>query len=145
MKKRFGTITLSVLLLISSTSIATAQKVSIEEQKLIDYIDAHKTEATALLEKVVNIQSPTENLPGVRQVGAVFETEFKLIGFKTRWINMPPAMKRAGHLLAEQEGTKGKRILLLGHIDTVLTGEKFKRVGNKGFGTGSSDMKAGDV
>jgi glutamate carboxypeptidase len=34
---------------------------------------------------------------------------------------------------------------LLGHLDTVLRGEKFRREGNKAFGTGSSDMKAGDV
>ncbi len=98
-----------------------------------------------LLEKVVNIQSPTENLAGVKQVGAVFKAEFESLGFKARWIDMPPAMKRAGHLLAEKEGTKGKRVLLLGHIDTVLTGEKFQRDGNKAFGTGTSDMKAGDV
>jgi glutamate carboxypeptidase len=58
---------------------------------------------------------------------------------------MPAEMKRAGHLLAEKSGSKGKRVLLLGHLDTVLSGEKFRREGNKAFGTGSSDMKAGDV
>jgi glutamate carboxypeptidase len=36
---------------------------------------------------------------------------------------MPAEMKRAGHLVAATKGTKGKRILLLGHIDTVLRGE----------------------
>jgi glutamate carboxypeptidase len=34
---------------------------------------------------------------------------------------------------------------LLGHIDTVLRGEKFRRDGSRAFGTGSADMKAGDV
>ena len=58
---------------------------------------------------------------------------------------MPAEMKRAGHLLASTKGTRGKRILLLGHIDTVLRGEKFRREGKRAFGTGSSDMKAGDV
>ena len=105
------------LFFLLSFTFANAQKVSPEEQKLVDYIDAHKDEATVLLERVVNIQSPTENLAGMKQVGAVFEAEFKSLGFKTRWIDMPAAMKRAGHLLAEQEGTKGKRVLLLGHID----------------------------
>src|SRR6185295_10099504 len=99
----------------------------------------------ALLEKAVNIESPTENLAGVKKVGAVFKAEFDSLGFTTRWINMPVEMKRAGHLLAEKKGTKGKRVLLLGHIDTVLHGEKFRHDGNKAFGTGSSDMKAGDV
>jgi glutamate carboxypeptidase len=128
-----------------SATFAYAQKISPEEQKLIDYVDAHTNEATALLEKTVNIESPTENLAGVKQVGALFKAEFESLGFSARWINMPPEMKRAGHLLAEKKGTKGKRVLLLGHIDTVLSGEKFRREGNKAFGTGSSDMKAGDV
>jgi glutamate carboxypeptidase len=133
---------LFVLLL---AAFAHAQKLAPEEQKIIDYVDAHKNEATTLLEKVVNIESPTENLPGVKQVGAVFKTEFESLGFSARWIDMPPAMKRAGHLLAEKKGTKGKRVLLLGHLDTVLFGEKFQRKENRAFGTGSSDMKAGDV
>lgn len=126
-------------------TFANAQKISPEEQKLVDYIDAHTTDAVALLEKAVNIQSPTENLAGVRQVGALFKQEFESLGFTATWIDMPAAMKRAGHLLAEKKGTKGKRVLLLGHIDTVLSGEKFRRDGNRVFGTGSSDMKAGDV
>jgi len=122
-----------------------AQRVSPEEQKIVEYIDAHTAPAIALLERTVNIESPTENLAGVKQVGAVFKAELAALGFDARWIDMPPTMKRAGHLLAEKPGTKGKRILLLGHLDTVLHGEKFLRRGNKAFGTGSSDMKAGDV
>src|SRR6266850_7238556 len=141
----FGRLAVAIMFAALSATLASAQKISPEEQKLVDYIDAHASEATALLEKTVNIESPTENLAGVRQVGAIFKTEFESLGFTARWINMPVAMKRAGHLLDEKKGTKGKRVLLLGHIDTVLKGEKFRREGNKAFGTGSSDMKAGDV
>src|SRR4030095_11933879 len=71
-----------------SATLASAQKISPEEQKLVDYIDAHSSEATALLEKTVNIESPTENLAGVREVGAIFKTEFEALGFTARWINM---------------------------------------------------------
>jgi glutamate carboxypeptidase len=145
MRKTIGRIAVASVLVILSSAFSYAQKVSPEEQKLVDYIEAHKDEATALLEKVVNIESPTENLAGVKQVGAVFKKEFESLGFTAKWIDMPPAMKRAGHLLAEKKGTKGKRVLLLGHIDTVLRGEKFRREGDRAFGTGSSDMKAGDV
>ena len=35
--------------------------------------------------------------------------------------------------------------MLIGHLDTVLEGRKFERVGNMAFGTGTVDMKAGDV
>jgi glutamate carboxypeptidase len=133
-----------VLVALSST-VSYAQKISAEEQKLVEYVDAHMNEANAMLEKTVNIESPTENLAGVKQVGAVFKEGLESLGFTTRWINMPPEMKRAGHLLAEKSGSKGKRVLLLGHLDTVLSGEKFRREGNRAYGTGSSDMKAGDV
>ncbi|HEV7745991.1 MAG TPA: M20/M25/M40 family metallo-hydrolase [Pyrinomonadaceae bacterium] len=135
----------AITLLVLWATFACAQKISPEEQKLVAYIDAHSAEATTLLEKTVDIESPTENLVGVKKVGAIFKAEFDSLGFTTRWINMPVEMKRAGHLLAEKKGTSGKRVLLLGHIDTVLHGEKFRRDGNKAFGTGSSDMKAGDV
>jgi glutamate carboxypeptidase len=54
-------------------------------------------------------------------------------------------MKRAGHLVAESSGTKGKRLLLLGHLDTVLSGERFRREGTRAYGTGTADMKGGAV
>jgi glutamate carboxypeptidase len=75
----------------------------------------------------------------------LFKQEFESLDFTAKWIEMPAEMKRAGHLLAEKTGTKGKRILLLGHLDTVLKGEKFRREGNKAYGTGTSDMKAGNL
>ncbi|MFN2393996.1 MAG: M20 family peptidase, partial [Pyrinomonadaceae bacterium] len=59
----------------------------------------------------------------------IFKKELEAIGFNAKWIEMPAEMKRAGHLIAEKSG-KGKRILLLGHLDTVLSGERFRREGN---------------
>lgn len=134
---------LSVICL--TATFTCAQKLTAEEQKIIDYIDKNSAGAVAMLEKTVNIESPTENIKGVREVGTVFETEFKSIGFATKWLEMPAEMKRAGHFLAERKGKKGKRLLLLGHLDTVLSGEKFRIEGSRGFGTGSVDMKAGNV
>jgi glutamate carboxypeptidase len=58
---------------------------------------------------------------------------------------MPAEMKRAGHLVAESGGTRGKRLLLLGHLDTVLAGEPFRREGTRAYGTGTTDMKGGIV
>jgi hypothetical protein len=141
----FVRLAFAIVFVILFSAFSYAQKISAEEQQLVDYIDVHTNEAIALLEKTVNIESPTENLAGVKQVGTVFQGAFESLGFTAKWISMPPEMKRAGHLLAEKTGSKGKRILLLGHLDTVLSGERFRREGNKAFGTGSSDMKAGDV
>ena len=145
MKKIMNRIISVIAIVVLSSTFNPAQKISADEQKIVNYIDAHTEDAIALLEKTVNIESPTENLKGVKQVGMVFKGEFESLGFVSKWIEMPAEMKRAGHLMAEKNGTKGKRILLIGHIDTVLTGEKFRREGNKAYGTGASDMKAGNV
>jgi glutamate carboxypeptidase len=115
------------------------------ERAIAKHAAAGQPAAEALLERVVNIESPTENVAGVRAVGDAFAEELRSIGFRTRWIEMPAEMKRAGHLVAESGGTRGKRLLLLGHVDTVLSGEPFRREGARAFGTGTSDMKGGVV
>ena len=145
MKIIINRIILIIAVVVLSSTFNPAQKISADEQKIVNYIDAHTKDAITLLEKTVNIESPTENLKGVKQVGIIFKEEFESIGFAGKWLEMPAEMKRAGHLIAEKNGTKGKRILLIGHIDTVLTGEKFRREGSKAYGTGASDMKAGNV
>src|SRR5215204_1848207 len=145
MKNLSGKVAAFLLIAILSCSQARAQQLSADERKLIDYIDAHQMEAVALLENVTNIMSPTEDLAGVKQVGAVFQRELESLGMTARWVEMPAEMRRAGHLVAATRGTKGKRVLLLGHLDTVLSGERFRREGGRAYGTGASDMKGGDV
>ena len=117
------------------------------EQKIRDYIRAHGQEQVAFLEKAVNISSGTFNLPGVRAVGRLFEPEFAALGFEANWIALPDEVGRAGHLFAERKGTKGKRLLLIGHLDTVFEGEgeRFVRLDTLAAGAGSSDMKGGDI
>jgi glutamate carboxypeptidase len=97
----------------------------------------------------VLINSGTMNPDGVRQVGQLFRAEFEALGFRTRWIELPPEMRRAGHLLAVREGGNGKRLLLLGHLDTVFEPgtavPMWQREGERIRGQGVSDMKGGDV
>src|SRR6185503_4394448 len=88
------------------------------ERAIAKQAAAGQPAAEALLQRVVDIESPTENVAGVRAAGDAF---------------------------AESGGTRGKRLLLLGHVDTVLSGEKFRREGTRAFGTGTSDMKGGAV
>lgn len=111
-------------------------------------IDAEAPAARALLEKLVNINSGTFNHPGVIAVGKLLEPEFQALGFTTRWINND-AVKRAPHLVAERKGTTGKRLLLIGHLDTVFEPsspfQKFEPKGDTAIGPGTSDMKGGIV
>jgi len=122
-----------------------AQTLSPEESRIAAYADAHNEELLALLRQTVEISSPTENAAGVRQVGAIFRREFDRLHFDTRWIDMPAGMRRAGHLFAEHPGTHGKRLLLIGHLDTVLPAGKIRQEGNKLYGSGAYDMKGGDL
>lgn len=115
------------------------------ERAIAKHAAAGQASAEALLQRVVDIPSPTEDTAGVRAVGDAFAGELRAIGFETRWIEMPPEMRRAGHLVAEMKGKRGKRLLLLGHLDTVLSGEPFRREGNLAYGTGTTDMKGGNV
>jgi glutamate carboxypeptidase len=117
------------------------------EQKIRDYVRSHEAEQINLLEKAVNIGSGTLNLAGVRAVGKLLEPEFASLGFDAKWIALPDAVGRAGHLFAESRGTRGKRLLLIGHLDTVFEGEgeRFVRHDSLAAGAGSSDMKGGDL
>ena len=127
------------------TTTVVGQNLSTDEQKIVDYIEKHNDEAISLIQKAVNIDSPTEDFAGVKNVGMLFAKELESLGMIVKWVPMPAGAKRAGHLVAETKGTKGKRLLLLGHLDTVLKGERFRRDGNTVYGTGVGDMKGGDV
>jgi glutamate carboxypeptidase len=126
----------------------TAQQLTPVEQRMRTYLEQHRADEVALLAKSVNIKSQTLDLAGVRAVGDLFASELKALGFKTEWIPMPAAMNRAGHLLATRTGTSGKRLLLIGHLDTVVEGDTLEFAmldSTKAKGAGSSDMKGGDV
>jgi glutamate carboxypeptidase len=125
-----------------------AQSLSKVEQQLSAFADHSRADAESLLERVVNINSGTMHIAGVRRVGEVFDSEFKALGFRTTWVDGAP-FKRAGHLIAEREG-KGPRILLIGHLDTVFEADspfqKFERIdADTARGPGIIDMKGGNV
>ena len=126
-----------------------AQKLSSQEKKILKKVELNHEEALQFLEQTVNINSGTMNADGVRQVGHLFDERFKGIGFETSWIEMPKEMNRAGHFFAEHKGKKGKRLLLIGHLDTVFEKDSpfqnYVKEGDKATGPGVEDMKGGDV
>ncbi len=119
------------------------------EKNITEYINSEKIPQLALLEKLVNINSGTMNIEGVKAVGEILRPEFEALGFKTRWVNEPESMQRAPTLIAEHPGTQGKRILLIGHLDTVFAKtspfQKYERKGDIAKGPGVVDDKGGDV
>lgn len=142
---------LLILLFITSISInLQAQKLNRTERKIVEKVKNFDNASLLFLEKVVNINSGTLNQNGVKEVGDLFDTAFQEIGFQTEWINMPAEMNRAGHLFASINGDKGKKLLLIGHLDTVFEEnspfQTFERINDSiAYGPGANDMKGGDV
>ena len=139
----------SLLPFIIILSIGITQSLTKEEKKIKQHVEKNMENAIDLLEKVVNINSGSLNINGNRKVGKIFQKELENLGFNTYWVNYPDEVKRAGHLFAEMRGGSGKKIIMIGHLDTVFEKDhpfqKFLREGDKAYGPGIADMKSGDV
>jgi glutamate carboxypeptidase len=143
----------ALLAAIAFTAAAQApQPLSPQEKAIVSYIDAHQQDSNDLLEKLVDINSGTHNLQGVRDVAKIMEAQFGALGFHVDWVPMD-AIQRAGDLVAThpcpQPGRCGKRILLIGHMDTVFEKtspfQTYSVNGHIATGPGTSDMKGGLV
>ena len=137
------------LMAAASMYSANAEALSPQEQRMVDWIDAHSEDAIALLEETVNISSGTMNHDGVRRVGDVMRRELEALGLETEWIELPPEMERAGHLFGRKSDGTGKKFVLIGHLDTVFEADDgfqaFTRNGDSATGPGVEDMKGGNV
>ena len=144
-----GFLSLAVSLSLGVAQPSRAADLSPEEKKLSQYLQDRKEEPFALLERLVNINSGSENIEGVQQVGELLRSEFAALGFTVRWEKAATPMPRAGMLIAERVGHRGKRLLLIGHLDTVFPAnspfQTYSRTGNRIAGPGVTDMKSGDV
>jgi glutamate carboxypeptidase len=133
-------------LFLTTTSFAQLDRT---EKKLSKWVDDNNAEAITLLKELVNINSGTMNFEGVRKVGGVLMKKFEALGMETEWV--PGAeFNRAGHLVAKIEGGKGKKILMIGHLDTVFEpdspNQEWRPIDkNIVKGPGIADMKGGDV
>ncbi len=117
------------------------------EQRMIATVDAEQERTVAMLEKWVNQNSGTMNFAGVKAVGGMLRSELEALGFKVEWIDIGAA-NRAGHIVARRKGNgRGKRLLLIAHLDTVFEPDspfqRWTREGNLGHGPGAGDDKGG--
>jgi glutamate carboxypeptidase len=127
-----------------------AQTLSPLEQKIVDAVNNKMAYAEALLKESVDINSGSLNINGVKKVGEVFAREFTKAGLTPEWVPLPDSLRRAGHLVATRKGTKGKKLFLIGHLDTVFEPDMppnpYQRLNDStATGQGVNDMKGGDV
>lgn len=138
-----------LILLLLIVPLAHAE-LSDVERAIATAVEQRRAGAEALLEEVVEINSGTLNPEGVRAVGAVFAERFRELGMDVEWIELPPEMNRAGHLVARTRNDTAPNLLLIGHLDTVFEPDgpfqDFERIGDgRARGPGVTDMKGGDV
>ena len=141
-------VALAILMTMVGAPRAMAQLSAVEHQ-IVQAVDRQFEGGMQFLERVVNINSGTGNHEGVRRVGRLFAGELESLGFDTWWVDMPDSVHSAGHLFAERRGSSGRRLLLIGHLDTVFEEDSpfqtFVRGDSIARGPGVSDMKGGDV
>jgi glutamate carboxypeptidase len=147
-RRVLATLALSSLI-VPAASVSAQTRLNANEHRIAAYVDAHVADGIELLRRVVDINSGTMNFEGVRAVGDVFRGEFDALGFRTTWV-AGDAVNRAGHLFAERAGTRGQRVLLIGHLDTVFEKDSpfqtFEMdADSMAHGPGIIDMKGGDV
>ena len=124
-----------------------AARLSAAEQKMTRHVDSEQERTVDMLAKWVNQNSGTLNIEGNRKVGEMLQAELAPLGFQVEWLDMSKA-GRASHLVARHKGNgRGKKLLLIGHLDTVFEPDspfqRWERRGNDGVGPGSGDDKGG--
>ncbi|HEY0148391.1 MAG TPA: M20/M25/M40 family metallo-hydrolase [Allosphingosinicella sp.] len=109
-----------LLAALALSSTPAAARLAPAETRMAQVVDKEQARTLALLEKMVNQNSGTLNFPGVEAVGEMMRAELEPLGFQVRWVPMSEA-GRAGHIVAVHKGNgRGKRMLLIGHLDTVF-------------------------
>ncbi len=138
---------LACTLLLALPAAAAGPGLSAQEQRISAAVEAGSDDAVALLGRLVEQNSGTYNLAGVEAVARLLQPEFEALGFAVEWKPMAHT-GRAGHLIAIHAGNgKGKRLLLIGHLDTVFEPDNaftgFRIEGGRAIGPGVGDDKGG--
>ena len=115
--------------------------------KIVEYVDSRHNEMLGFLEKLVNIDSGSYCIDGVRLVAQEVKKRLEKLDFKVELLSRGIW---GPHLLGIREGKGDKKVLFIGHMDTVFdegTALKrpFKIEGDKAYGPGVCDMKCGIV
>jgi glutamate carboxypeptidase len=97
------------------------------------------------LKKIIDINSYTKNKMGVDKNGEIFASWMRDIGFKC---TVYERKEIGNHLLFKSSKKEGKKLLLLGHLDTVFPPSSFEHFSEDEswiYGPGVCDMKGGNM
>ncbi len=113
--------------------------------KVIKAIDTQNEEMKRFLEKLVNIDSGSDNPEGIAQVAGIIGDKLSEMGFEVEYLDCPGICT---HLRAKKRGSTDKEVMIIGHMDTLFSkgtvaARPFTIKDGKAFGPGVLDMKGG--
>ncbi len=112
---------------------------------LLRRLDTWQDEQVAFLARLVNQDSGTDDRADVNKVGDVLAEALDRLGFTVTRI---PQERFGDHRLGQKPGTGRKRLLFVGHFDTVFPAgtarqRPFRIANGRAYGPGVYDMKGG--
>jgi glutamate carboxypeptidase len=120
-----------------------------KNRELMGYLEGKLPEYLELLRQMVCINSWTQNVAGVNQLGQFTAEAFAGLGFVAEFV--PSAYLTYGnHLVLTRAGTGAKAVAMVSHLDTVFPPEEEARndfqwrvEGERIYGPGTNDIKGG--
>jgi glutamate carboxypeptidase len=130
------------LLLAASLTAVRAEP----DKAVLSAAEAQKSAVVATMEKLVNLDSGTDDREGLAKVEAVLADRLHELGASVETADASPAAGKS--VIGRFQGTGQRSFLLMIHYDTVFQpGEAAKRPfkieGNRAFGPGVADAKGG--
>ena len=119
---------------------------TIESTRRLHYFEERKPQITETIQRLVELESPSDNKQAVDRLGSLLAGRFEALGGHAKFHRI---QNFGDHLQVDFPGkTSGKSVLLLGHLDTVypmgtLVTMPCRVSGHKLFGPGCFDMKSG--
>jgi glutamate carboxypeptidase len=114
-------------------------------QSISSYLATREAEMIAMLEELVNQDSGSSYKEGVNAIGAKMGAAFEGLGLNVEVVEQE---KNGNHLVIKTKPNEKGGVLILGHMDTVFpkgtaAERPFTIKGDRAYGPGVSDMKAG--
>ena len=128
---------------------AAPERIRAEPNKQVyEKAQQYKEEALKLWERLVNIDSGTGDVQGLKEVGAIATEELEKLGAKVETFSAKPAV--GDNIVASFSGTGKGRIFLMAHMDTVFargvaSTRPFRIKDGRAQGPGVSDNKGGII
>ena len=136
--------------------VASATALAQPVAPVLNAVQAHRQPFLDTLKKLVEIESGSDDREGLDRISDLIAGELKALGGEVRFIepgadsyrmhDTPPKIGRMVHASFKGSGTK--KILMIGHMDTVyrrgmLARQPFRVDGEKAYGLAISDDKQG--